>query len=748
MKTLLCLLLFTGMGMLQSSAQIHIKGTIRAYSHGQSLIPLSGAQVSWLGGDKQTLTDVDGNFEIPSSEFSKNLIIQYPNFRNDTLFVNRPNIGQLVLFPEIQLHEVVITKERSPLQRSLFDIQNVVTVDSREMLKAACCNLSESFETNPAVDVNIADAITGTKKIQMLGLSSPYLLITQDNIPSIRGAASSHGLSFTPGSWIESIQITKGMGSVLNGYESISGQINTELKKPLTDQQFFLNSYANNYARFELNSRYNTLLSNKLSTGVYLHANARTAKVDGNEDGFLDSPLSEQLNLMNRWQYSDADKGWISFLNWQYVRDHKQTGQLHYNKDQHQFSNQYWGSEHDSDRLALSTKLGYVFPDLPYQSIGLQMAYTYHNQNAYFGLRTYDIRQNSFYGNLIFNSILGSTMHKYKAGISFVYDRYKERLNNSPLDRIDNAAGAFLEYSYTDLDKFSAVAGLRFDIHNRLHEFLSPRLHLRYAIWEKAAIRAAVGRGKRNANILAENQQLFNSSRQILIENDHGNTYGLYPEIAWNYGFSFTQKLYLAKRLMVISADYYRTEFENQVVVDWETPGKVSFYNLNGRSYSNSFQVDLSYEIIQNLQLRATYKKYAVKTDYKRGKLQKPLQPEDRFFANMSYQTVRSPIGKQWRFDTTLHWQGAQRLPDTRSNPKAYRRNRYTPSYALLNAQLTHVLSNSFEMYLGGENITNYTQKSPILAADAPFSPYFDASMSYAPILRGVYYIGFRFKIE
>lgn len=748
MKTVLCVILFTGIGILQSSAQINIKGTVRAYNHGQSLLPLNGAEVSWLDDDLHTFTDISGNFEIPASESSNTLIVQYPNFRNDTLFVNRPNIGQLVLFPEIQLHEVVVSNERSPVQRSLFDVQNVVTVDSREMLKAACCNLSESFETNPAVDVNIADAITGTKQIQMLGLSSPYLLITQDNIPSIRGASSTHGLSFTPGSWIESIQITKGMGSVLNGYESISGQINTELKKPQTDQQFFLNFYANNFARFELNSRYNTLLSNKLSTGIYLHANTRTAKVDDNHDGFLDTPLSEQLNLMNHWQYSDPEKGWISFLNWQYVRDHKQTGELHYNKKYHKFSNQYWGSEHHSDRFALSTKLGYVFPDLPYQSIGLQMAYTFHDQDTYYGLRTYDIQQNSFYGNFIFNSILGSTMHKYKVGMSFVYDRYQEQLNATPLDRIDNALGAFFEYSFTDLDKFSAVAGLRFDIHNRLHAFLSPRLHLRYAIWEKAAIRVSAGRGKRNANILAENQQLFNSSRQIIIENSGGQTYGLHPEIAWNYGLSFTQKLYLARRLMVISADYYRTQFENQVVVDWETAGEISFYNLLGDSYSNSFQIDLSYEVIQNLQLRATYKKYTVKTDYKNGTLDKPLQPEHRFFANLSYQTVRSPIGKQWRFDTTLHWQGIQRLPDTSLNPISYQRSTHSPSFLLLNAQLTRVFSNKFELYLGGENITNYTQNSPIVAVDDPFGPYFDASMNYAPVLEGVYYIGFRFKIE
>ena len=748
MKTVLFIILFSIVGLLQGHAQIQIQGTVKAYNHGQKLFPLSGAKVSWLNNKDSVLTDIEGKFKILTSPSSNRLVVHYSNFRNDTLLVNRPNLGLLILKPEIELQEVVISKDNSSVQRSLFDVQNVVTVDSREMLKAACCNLSESFETNPAVDVNIADAITGTKQIQMLGLNSPYLLITQDNIPSTRGASSAHGLSFIPGNWIESIQITKGMGSVVNGYESISGQINTTLRQPLTDQQFFLNLYGNNFARFELNSRWNTFLTNKLSTGIFFHANTRMARVDDNNDGFLDTPLSEQINLMNRWQYGDPNSGWISFLNWQYLRDHKQTGEMHFDKNSDKLSTEHWGSEHDSDRFDISSKVGYVFADLPYQSIGLQMAYTYHKQDAYYGLRTYDIQQSSFYGNLIFSSIIGSTMHKYKTGINYMADNYKERLNSSPLDRRENSMGAFFEYTYSDLDKFSMVAGIRFDIHNHLDGFFSPRLHLRYAIWDKGALRASIGRGKRSANILAENQKLFNSSREILIENSNASAYGLQPEIAWNYGLSFTQKLYLNKRLMVLSADFYRTQFENQVVVDWETPTEISFYNLEGKSYSNSFQIDLSYELIQNLQLRATYKRYQVKTDYKAAKLDKPLQPKHRFFSNLSYQTVRSPIGKQWRFDTTIHWQGEQRIP--RSNLDLFTNSfgTYSPSYVLLNAQITRVLSNTFELYIGGENITNYAQKEPIIASNNPFGPNFDASMNYAPVLSGVYYIGFRYKLN
>ncbi|WP_335967170.1 TonB-dependent receptor [Galbibacter sp. PAP.153] len=739
--------LFLVVGSKNVNAQLKIKGTVYANNNNNTLFPISGAKIHWLNDNISTITDSDGDFNIPYSKASKKIVISYTDFRNDTILANRPNLGKIILFPEIALEAVVVEERVNPLQRSLFEVQNVVTVDNREMLKAACCNLSESFETNPAVDVNISDAVTGAKQIQMLGLNSPYLLFTQENMPSIRGASQIYGLSFIPGSWIESIQITKGAGSVLNGYESISGQINSELVKPFTDKNLFLNVYANNYARFELNSRYNTEVTNKLATGLYIHGNLRTAKVDENGDNFLDTPLARQINFMNRWQYTDPENGWVGFFNIQYLKDEKQTGELDFVPKEDKFTTNAWGSEVNTSRLDLSSKVGYVFPDLPYQSFGVQMAYTDHDQNSYYGFNTYDIKQRSIYTNAIFNSIIGSTQHKYKTGISYTYDAFNELVNQQIYDRKDNSIGAFFEYTYNNLDKLSLVAGLRIDNHNRLHTFITPRLHIRYTLWDKASIRASAGRGKRNTNIFAENQQLFASSRQINIENNNGNTYGLSPETAWNYGISFTQKLYLWNRTMVLSADFYQTRFTDQVVVDWENPREISFYNLNGNSFANSFQFDFTYEIIQNLSVRATYKNYNVKTHYNNGELEKPLQPEHRFFANLNFETVKQPTGKQWRFDATWHWQGAQRLPNTSSNPLPYQLKAFSPSYSVINAQITRVFSNKFELYLGGENINNYTQSNPIVASNDPFGEYFDSTITYAPILSGIYYIGMRFKI-
>ncbi|MDW5290171.1 TonB-dependent receptor [Formosa sp. PL04] len=729
-------------------SQLQITGTVLEFNTSRKEKILPQVNVIWLNSTIGTATNEKGEFSLPFSNEYKKIVISYVGYRTDTITVNRPNLGKIWLHPDIELEEVILRKKIKPIQKSLFNVQNVVTVDSREMLKAACCNLSESFETNPAVDVNISDAVTGAKQIQMLGLNSPYLLFTQENMPSVRGASQVYGLSFIPGSWIESIQITKGSGSVLNGFESISGQINSELVKPLTDQKFFLNMYANNYGRYELNTRYNKIISDKLATGIYFHTNLRNEKIDRNHDNFLDTPLGNQLNFMNRWQFMDPDNGWVSFFNVQFLLDEKQTGEKNFNPATDKFTNNAWGSEVKSKRLDLSAKLGYVFPDLPYQSFGYQTSYTHHDQNSYYGYNIYDIEQTSYYSNAIFNSIIGSTQHKFKTGISFTSDYFKEKVNNQNLERQENSFGAFFEYTYDNLEKLSFVAGLRVDTDNWLGTFITPRLHLRYSLWDKASLRLSAGRGERMANIFAENQQLFASSRVINIMDSTDYSYNVNREIAWNFGIGFIQKLYLWNRAMDISLDYYITNFKEQVVTDWEDPQEVSFYPLDGKSISKSLQVDLNYEIIQNLDIRLTYKNYNVKTDYQSGILQKPLQPLHRFFTNISYETLKKYRGSQWRMDFTLHWTGEQRLPNTSTNPLEFQLVPYSNSYSIINFNFTRVLNEKLDIYLGGENIGNVVQKSPIIDAEDPFGPYFDSIILYAPVLGETYYLGFRYKLK
>ncbi|WP_417860115.1 TonB-dependent receptor [Winogradskyella sediminis] len=731
---------------LMLSAQDQLKGVILETSSGQEM-PLPGANVYWLDSSIGAITAADGTFAIPYKFSYNQLVVSYVGFKTDTITINENRFVKHVLQTSDELDAVEITSRKQATQKSYLKATNTFTVTSDELLKAACCNLAESFETNPSIDVNFADAVTGTRQIKMLGLTSPYILIATENIPAIRGASQAYGLSFIPGTWVESIQITKGTGSVVNGFESIAGQINAELVKPETDDKLFVNLYGASSERLELNTHFNTQVSEKWSTGLYVHGNTHQEKHDVNNDGFLDMPLYNQINLMNRWQYTNPEKGFVSFINLKYLNDEKQAGQVDFNPDTDKGTTNFWGSEINSERFEATTKLGYVNPEIPYQTLGLQLAFSHHNQDSYFGLNLYDIEHNSFYSNLIYNSIIGDSRHKIKTGLSFTYDHYDELVNTTNYERKENSIGGFFEYAFDNLDKLTMTAGVRVDQHNKLGFFVTPRFHLRYTPWEKSALRFSVGRGKRSANIFAENQNMFASSRQINILNSGGAIYGLDPEIAWNYGVSYLQGFNLFNRKADVTFDFYRTDFQNQVVVDWENPYEVNFYNLEGESYANSFQFEFNYNAFKHFDVRMAYKYYDIQTDYESGKLEKPLVPKHRLFANASYET-EIKNNSQWKFDATYNWLSAQRFPSTDVSATAFQLADETPTVGTLNLQITKVFSPKFEVYLGGENVTNVRQDDPVVSADNPFGSNFDSNFVYGPIYGSMYYAGLRFRIK
>ncbi len=731
-----------------SFSQEKIEGVISEKNEKNEPVGLSGANVFWVNASIGTMTDLNGAFSIPYKKEYNQLVISYIGYKTDTISVNSNKRIKHILNSKDELDEVVIKTKKKASTRSYLSSQNVINVSSSELLKAACCNLSESFETNPSIDVNFADALTGTREIKMLGLTSPYILIATENIPSIRGASQVYGMSFIPGTWVESIQITKGAGSVVNGFESIAGQINAELQKPSRDNQLFLNVYGNLNGRLELNTHLNTKINDKWDTGLYLHSDLRNQQFDKNKDTFLDMPLQQQINLMNRWQYTNNEKGFVGFLNIRFLNDEKQTGQIDFEPNRDQLTTNYWGSEIDTQRIEGSAKFGYVNPEIPYQSIGVQASYSNHVQQSYFGLNIYDITHDSFFATAMFNSIIGDSRNKFKTGISATYDDYNELVNTNIYRRSENSFGAFFEYSYDNLGDLNLTAGLRIDTSNLLGTFLTPRVHARYTPWEDSAFRISAGRGKRSANIFAENQKMFASSRQINILDSNGGIYGLDPEIAWNYGISFSQKFNVFGKKSEITFDYYRTDFVNQIVVDWENPREVNFYNLKGKSFANSFQAELNMNILEGFDFRTAYKYYNVKTAYTSGNLDKPLTPKHRVFANFSYETLRKENGAQWKFDTTFNWLGEQRLSSTYGNPIEYKLPETTPTLATLNAQVTKVFSTAFEVYLGGENLTNEKQDNPILNSENPFEPTFDTTFVYGPIFGVSFYAGLRYKLN
>ncbi|QAA81633.1 TonB-dependent receptor [Aequorivita sp. H23M31] len=710
--------------------------------------PLGGANVYWLNTSLGAVTDFEGNFEISYKPEYKKLVISFIGYKTDTISVDSPKRITHSLKSTSDLDEVSITARQKASSRSFLQSQNVINVSSGELLKAACCNLAESFETNPSIDVNFSDAISGTKQIKMLGLTSPYIMITTENIPSIRGASQAYGLSFIPGTWVESIQITKGAGSVVNGYESIAGQINAELQKPTTDDRLFVNAYGSGDGRLELNTHLNTKVTDRWSTGLYLHGNMRDTDFDKNGDSFLDAPLMKQINVMNRWQYTDQENGYVGFFNIRFLNDEKQSGQIGFDPKIDRGTANAWGSEIKTRSFDASGKFGFVNPDLPWRTGGVQVAYSHHDQESYFGLRDYNIEQNSVYLNLMYNSIISDSRHKIKTGIDGTYDSYKELVLTENFDRTEKSAGAFFEYNFDNLNDLNISLGIRGDVHNMLGAFLTPRMHMRYTPWEKSAIRISAGRGKRSANIFAENQKLFASSRNINIIANGGKNYGLDPEIAWNYGISYMQGFNIFKRKADITFDFYRTDFQNQIVVDWENPYEISFYNLDGESYSNSFQAEFNYNIFKQFDLRLAYKYYDVETTYMSGKKENPLTPTHRFFANASYETKPGSKGGTWKFDTTFNYTGEQRFASNELYLNTIGLSEFSPSVSTVNAQVTKVFSSNFEIYVGGENITNVKQNNPIIGAENPFGSNFDTTYVYGPIFGSSYYAGLRYRLN
>ena len=703
--------------------------------------PIEGANIFWLNTNQGTITKAAGEFNIQKIRDVKSLVISYIGFKTDTIDVDDKKFitHYLTFSDDNELDEVTVSKKRNTIQRTYLMPQNVVKISEEELLKAACCNLSESFETNPSVDVNHNDAITGTKQIEMLGLKSPYILITEENIPMVRGASQTYGLGFTPGTWIESIQVTKGMGSVTNGYESIVGQINTEIKKPYSDMPFFFNLFNSIDGRVEANAHLKSTISDKIQTTSFIHYNNREKANDKNGDKFLDKPIQDQLNLLSKWQYTDAANGIVSFLNIRYLDDNKKVGSIDFNEKSD--LSRLWGGEIFTNRFDSSFKLGYVNPKIPYQSLGFQLAYNFHDQESYYGLNDYNISQKSLFINLIYNSIISNTKNKIKAGLNFSSDSYDEFVFKSNIERTDRSFGGFFEYSFDNLNDFNLVFGLRYDNHNNLGSFFTPRLHFRYLLNDNFSIKGSAGTGRKIANIFAENQVIFLSNRKNLNKTFTEKLYGVNPEKATNLGFSLDHKVFLLGGQGNIIFDYYNTTFDNRVIIDFETPGEFNFYNSKlGKSKSNSFQAEFLFSK-NNWNITAAYKKYDVKSYYNSGLKEKPLQPRNILFFNYGIESNKIN-DKNWKFDITYNRLGKQRLV---RNPRD--NFELVDPHFSINSQITRVFSSKFEVYLGGENINNFKQEDPIIMANNPFDPMFDASIVHGPIFGSTYYMGLRFKI-
>jgi outer membrane receptor for ferrienterochelin and colicins len=715
----------------------NLTGKITERNEKNELLPLAGANVYWAGETQGTNTSTQGEFILlKPNKIDLKLIISFVGFKTDTLEIS-PNEEEVshTLSKEAYLENVTVKGYSKGAHFDRLSPLSSQVVTKEELQKAACCNLSESFVTNASVDVSYSDAVTGAKQIQLLGLAGTYTQIQAENIPILRGLGSTFGLNYIPGSWMESIQISKGTASVANGYESITGQINVEYKKPWNEEKFYTNLYTNDEGMSELNADYSINVGKKVTTMLFVHSEYSQSKIDHNMDSFLDHPLVKQYNIFNRWKYKGEKLE--SQFGIRYLNEERVAGQSNYRVGNFIGIGNPYGIDVNTSRIEGFGKVGYIFIR-PATSLGLIVSGSVHNQKSIFGLKQYNADQQSLYSNLIFITYLGNTNNSIKTGISYNLDDYTEKLNTLNQDRKEIVPGGYFEYTYKWLEKLTLMGGLRYDYHNKFGGFYTPRAHVRYQPIDQITIRASIGKGYRSPSVLAENSYLLASSRQIVFLE--------LPKMeeALNYGLNITQRYQLFNKELTISTDYYRTMFKNQVVVDMnQDVNSIYFYNLKGDSYSNSAQIEISYQPFAGFDVTAAYRLNDVKTTIN-GKLeQKPLLSKYKGLISMGYKT---PL-KKWQFDYSIQFNGGGRLPDMSGYPLALQRSSTFPAYTIMNAQITK-LFRKFDTYIGVENITGFMQKNPIISPDTPYGPYFDASMVWGPITGRKIYFGIRIAIS
>ena len=711
-----------------------IEGAILGEDSDGKKEPVYGAKIQLLKSGIREISNENGAFEmILPKELPDTMVVSARGFYNDTIIVTKEDRFTglaITLYSDVILPDVVVAYWKSSRNISRMKVLHVEELTNKELRKAACCNLSESFETNASVDVNITDAVSGAKKIEMMGLDGVYTQIQMENIPYLRGLESSFGLNSIPGTWIESIQITKGTGNVVNGYESMAGLINLEMKKPEKMERVFVNAYFNRMGRNEINFNSGFRLGKKWSTGWLAHYSSLPIEMDGNDDGFRDIPTGVSASVLNRYHYEgekmEAQFGFNAYI------DNKTGGQM----SRLDVIGDRYLVNIDSRHVDVFAKTGF-FMKQPYNSIGVVYNFKYQNVDANFGPRVFTGEEKRGYVNAIYDGIFGNTDHKYKVGLSGVYSDIHQQTDSLVQERLEIVPGAFFEYTMTG-SRHSLVAGIRGDYHNLYGFQYAPRIHYKYALTEYSDIRATGGKGWRVPNFMIDNISLLANNQTWIAPTKTS------PEVSWNVGGSFIQRFKLFKRQGSIVFDFYHTTFENQLIVDRDlSTSSIKFTNLQGGSFSNSFQTELSFRPAKNIELRFAYKYLDVRATYGGVLQQQVMVPKHRGFANLGHVSRN----KRWEFDITATVFGQSRLPQVMLPDGNLSQVNESEVFAIVNAQLTHVYKR-WDFYLGGENLGNYRQKNPIIDAENPFSDTFNANRVWAPIFGVNIYAGIRFSIE
>ena len=720
--------------------------------------PLEYATVAWVEGKTMVNTVADGTFEIKNLKGTCTLVASFIGFTRDTIVVNGEEVLEMELFDEDNtLASAVITARRNANYLAKGAMIKTEVITAAGLCKMACCSLAESFENSASVSVGYSDAVSGAKQIKLLGLSGAYTQMLDENRPVMRGLAAPFGLTYVPGQWLQSIQISKGPSSVTNGLEGITGQINMEHRKPTDEVPLYLNLFEGSNLRSEANIASSIQINNKLSTVIMAHATYDAKRHDDNHDSFSDDPMSRQWSIDNRWLYVFGNN---AQLRWgvKALTDTRVGGQMDYSKGMNQESTReaasrgIWGSEIRNSGISGYAKLGIPLNGESGDNIAFIADYSYYDTQNSYGLKYFDGHQNMGFFNGMYHKVL-SPKHSFTVGLSgeindiksnyrmyskdIAVDRPVQQLGNDVIGLKDNMIGAYGEYTNDNGGNLTLVTGVRVEKHSTGGWSVAPRANVKYSITDNLIFRATVGRGLRNSHIIADNLGVLSSSRKIEILEP------IKREDAWTFGGNITQNFALwASEESYISFDYFRSQFHNQAVIDWDlSQSAVSIYNCSGKSFTDTYQIDLSLEPIERFTTLFTFRYTNAKVTMNRSGnrapelVNRPLTSTYKGVVNLQYAT---PMNK-WTFDFTAQVNGPVYLPEFMGGGKS-------SVYPMLYAQITKKFR-GVDIYAGVENITDYTQDSPILDASAPFSDGFNAAMVWGPLMGRMFYIGMRLTI-
>lgn len=638
-----------------------------------------------------------------------------------------------------QLDEFVVVSRQKNIQ-DVGGPENAFRINQGELFRAACCNLGESFVTNPSVDVSYDDAATGARQIKLLGLAGAYVQMLTENLPNYRGAAMPFALGYVPGTWMQSIQVSKGAASVKNGFESITGQTNIEFLKPQSPEQLAINAYGDSQLGFEANAGGNIHISDKLSTSLIAHWEDDFKRHDHNHDGFDDAPRVRQVHVMNRWGYfSDSDifQAGVSYLN-----ESRRSGQAEHaaiGPDGRYTIGIF------TNRYSMFAKNAWILNKENNSNLAVMATGSIHSQNSRFGHKIYDVDQRSGYLQAMYESDFGEN-HKLSAGLNIAHDRLDQHARliqnaevpTTPFSDEETSAGAYAQYTFMLGEKLTAMTGLRADHSNCHGWFVTPRAHIKYSPAGGLTLRASAGKGFRHVFAMAENANLLAAGKKLVIAES------LPQEEAWNYGASISWQTEVFTRPFSITAEYYYTDFRRQVIADYDSdPTRITIAALSGKSYSHNFQVEATYSPFRGLNVTGAWRLNDVRATYG-GKLRTvPLTNRYKGLLTVGYVT---PL-ELWHFDVTAQFNGGGRLPDAPDGPDgAPLWNSRFKAFTLLSAQITRDFRN-FSIYIGGENLTGFTQKQTIINAADPWSDTFDPRMVWGPVHGPMVYAGIRINL-